>query len=262
MESGLLRRFFERPETRGLSVDDPSTTLARRRILQEKPFLRKIYLEWYETLLAALPPSGGRVLELGSGAAFLKDLLPELLTSEIVAWEGVSLVAEAQRLPLRDASLRGIVMTNVFHHLGDCRAFLREAARTIRPGGVVAMIEPWVTPWSRLVYGHLHHEPFVPEAAAWEFPVKGPLSDANGALPWIVFDRDLHLFEREFPEWRIERIAPSMPVRYLLSGGLSKRSLMPGSAFGFWRAAEAATGPLMPRLAMFASIALRRQEVA
>ena len=93
-------------------------------------------------------------------------------------------------------------------------------------------------------------------------PEPGPLSGANGALPWIVFERDRHRFEREFPTGAFERIAPSMPVRYLLSGGLSKRSLMPGSAFGFWRAAEAATGPLMPRLAMFASIALRRQEVA
>jgi 2-polyprenyl-3-methyl-5-hydroxy-6-metoxy-1,4-benzoquinol methylase len=48
-------------------------------------------------------------------------------------------------------SLRGIVMTNVLHHIPDARAFLKEAARCLHPGGVIAMIEPWVSPWSRLI---------------------------------------------------------------------------------------------------------------
>src|SRR5262249_31802772 len=38
-----------------------------------------------------------------------------------------------------------------------------QATRCVRSGGVVAMIEPWVTPWSRFVYTRLHHEPFQPE---------------------------------------------------------------------------------------------------
>jgi hypothetical protein len=61
------------------------------------------------------------------------------------------------------------------------------------------MIEPWVTPWSRLVYTRMHHEPFVPAAAQWEFLTTGPLSGANGALPYILFSRDRAQFELEFP---------------------------------------------------------------
>lgn len=260
MVGGRIRGPFQTPATRSLPVDHPGTTLARREVLQNKPFLRKVYREWYGLLLGALPPGDGRVLELGSGAAFLRELLPSLLTSEIVAWEGVSLVADARALPLADGSLRAVVMTNVFHHLDNPRGFLREAGRAVRPGGVVAMIEPWVTAWSRFVYRRLHEEPFFPDAPTWEFRATGPLSGANGALPWIVFERDRAVFEAEFPQWRVERVEPLMPLRYLLAGGLSYRSLMPGAAFGFWRAAERAAGPIMGRVAMFASIVLRHQE--
>ena len=89
------------------------------------------------------------------------------------------------------------------------------------------MIEPWRTCWSEWVYTHLHPEPFLPEAD-WEIPDSGPLSGANGALPWIVFERDRQIFQSRHPQWRINKIEPMMPVAYLASGGVSMRSLMPG----------------------------------
>jgi SAM-dependent methyltransferase len=233
--------------------------MLRRQIIQSKPFLQKVYREWYGLILEALPPGDGRVLELGSGGGFLQELCPSLLTSEIVAWEGVAVVADGLRLPFRAGSLRAVVMTDVFHHLPDPITFLKESGRCVRPGGVVAMVEPWVTGWSRFVYRHLHHEPFEPAAPEWAFPSEGPLSGANGALPWIVFERDRLRFEKEFPEWSIERVEPLMPVRYLLSGGVSIRSLMPGFSFGLWRLAEQALHPLRSSLAMFALIVLRRR---
>lgn len=244
---------------RGLDVDHPHTTLARRDLLRSKPFLREVYRDWYGRILAALPSGDGRVLELGSGGGFFRELLPSLLSSEIVAWQGVSLVADAHALAFPAASLRAIVMTNVFHHLSNARGFLREAGRAARGGGAIVMVEPWVTAWSRLVYRHLHEEPFEPEAAEWEFPSSGPVSGANNALPWMMFARDRARFEREFPEWAIERIEPFMPVSYLLSGGMSYPSLMPGFTFGLWRAAESAVSPLRNQLAMFALIVLRRE---
>ena len=89
------------------------------------------------------------------------------------------------------------------------------------------MIEPWVSPWSRFIYSRFHHEPFRPETPDWEFPRGGPLSAANMALPWVMLVRDREMFDREFPQWRVRRIHPFMPFRYLLSGGVSMRSLAP-----------------------------------
>lgn len=254
-----LRDWLETPATRGLDVDHPHTTLVRREVLRSKPFLRKVYREWYGRILKALPPGDGRVLELGSGGGFLRELLPSLVTSEIAAWQGVSLVADARALPFRSGSLRAVVMTNVFHHFPDVRAFLREAGRAIRSGGAIVMVEPWVTAWSRFIYRRLHEEPFEPDAREWEFPSTGPLSGANNALPWMVFERDRSRFEHEFPEWTIQRIQPFMPISYLVSGGVSMRSFMPGFTFGVWRLAERAATPVMGSLAMFASIVLERR---
>ena len=188
----------------------------------------------------------------------MSEFIPDLITSELFYCPNIRVVLDGLRLPFVAKSLRGIVMTNVLHHLPQPRPFFAEATRCVRSGGVVAMIEPWVTPWSRFVYTRLHHEPFEPETPSWELPTSGPLSGANDALPWIIFARDRLKFEQEFPQWRIELIKPIMPFRYLLSGGVSLRGLAPGWSFGLWRQMENALGRWSNQLAMFAQIVLRR----
>jgi len=258
----MLRSLLIHPLTRDLEIDAPETTGLRWRIVREKPFLKQIYQEWYASLAAALPDDEpeGPVLELGAGGGFLKEFVPGLITSEVFHVTNVDAVIDGRFLPFPTATLRSIVMTDVFHHLPQPRAFLAEAARCVRPGGVIAMIEPWVTSWSRLVYSRLHHEPFQPDVRHWEFPQSGPLSGANSALPWIVFKRDRVQFEQKFPEWRIRDIQPCMPFRYLVSGGVSMRSLMPGWTFGFWRFLERLLRPWMGSLAMFSRIVLVRTD--
>jgi SAM-dependent methyltransferase len=252
------RDWLSHPLTRGLDIDDPRTTALRRRLIREKPFLRRIYREWYRGLAARVPGGAGEVLELGSGAGFLHRHIPGLITSEVFPCPGVDRVVDAHDLPFDDDALRAILMTDVLHHLARPREFFRSAARCVRPGGVIAMVEPWVSPWSRFVYSRLHHEPFRPQAAEWEFPPAGPLSGANGALPWILFVRDRKDFGSAFPEWRVETIRPMMPLRYLLSGGVSLRSLAPGWAYPVCQGLEWLARPFMRWLAMFAQVTLRR----
>jgi hypothetical protein len=78
-------------------------------------------------------------------------------------------------------------MTDVLHHISRPRGFFLRLHAVCAQGGVAAMIEPWVARWSWGVYTHLHYEPFLPETLFWEFPINGPLSGPNGALPWILF---------------------------------------------------------------------------
>jgi SAM-dependent methyltransferase len=254
----MLKTWLAHPLTRGLNIDDPQTTHVRLAIIQEKKFLRQIYQEWYRALAASLPCCEGPVLELGAGAGFMADYIPDLITSEVFCTPNSKVVLDAMRLPFTAGSLRGIVMTEVLHHLAEPRRFFAEATRCVRPGGVVSMIEPWVSSWSHFIYTRLHHEPFEPTSPLWEFPSSGPLSGANGALPWIVFVRDRLKFEEEFPAWQIELIEPMMPFRYLLSGGVSLRTLAPAWSFGFWTQIERALSPWKNELAMFAQITLRR----
>jgi SAM-dependent methyltransferase len=255
----MLRSLLAHPRTRGLDMDAPETTSVRGEIIQEKPFLKRIYQDWYALIAATLPSDLEKaVLELGSGGGFLKELLAGVIASDIFYIPNINTVLDGQFLPFPEHSLRGIVMTNVLHHIPQPRAFFAEAARCVQPGGVVAMIEPWSTPWSRLIYRWLHHEPFHPHAKVWEFPQKGPLSGANGALPWIIFQRDREQFEHEFPTWQIRRIQPFMPFRYLVSGGVSMLNLVPTWTYEAWLRLENLLHHRMGNLGMFAFIVLER----
>lgn len=254
----MVKTLLSHPLTRGRDIDDPQTTHLRRQIIQEKGFLRQIYQEWYRAIAREIPPGERPVLELGSGAGFLSECIPRLITSELFPCPGVGAVLDGQQLPFGSETLRGIVMTNVLHHVPEPRRFLTEATRCIHSGGVVVMLEPWVSPWSRLVYTRLHHEPLLPDAPAWELDQEGggPLSAANMALPWIIFRRDRAIFEQQFPMWHIRLVEPCMPFRYLVSGGVSLRSLMPSWSSGAWEGLERALTPWMEWWAMFAKIVL------
>jgi SAM-dependent methyltransferase len=258
MPIAKLRSLLDHPLTKGLDLDDPKTTELRVRIIREKVFLRRIYDEWYRTICAAIPAGEGAVLELGSGAGYFQEFVPEAIQSEVFACSNAHLVADARSLPFRDGSLKAIAMTNVLHHIPDIEQFLREAARCLRKGGRILMVEPWVSGWSRLIYTTLHHEPFVPEAGEWKIPDSGPLSSANGALPWMVFERDRARFEKEFAEFRIVEIRPWNPFRYLVSGGVSMKTLVPTGSYGAWEALEGLLEPWMGKLAMFAFLAVER----
>lgn len=205
-----------------------------------------------------LPSEPGEVLELGSGGGYCARFIPGLITSDVVPCSGAQVVVDAHRLPFANESMRAIVMTNVMHHMHDVSRFFAEACRCVRPEGRILMIEPWVTPLSRFVYSHFHHEPFHPEAGDWWFPSSGPLSGANVAIPWIVFFRDRAKFERDFPKLVIEQIRPFLPFRYLVSGGVAMRSLMPGFTHFAWAELERRLEGQMAHLGMFALIALRR----
>lgn len=250
----LLHKILANPRTRNLSVDDPRTTLLRREIIQNKAFLHALYLEWYERIMNILAEKR-TVLELGSGAGFFQQVMPTLITSEVFETPGVNLIADARHLPLSDQSLDAIVMTDVFHHIPDVGQFLHEATRCVRPGGKLVMIEPWPTPWSKLIYTRLHSEPFKLDSN-WEIPNTGPLSGANMALPWIVFQRDRVLFEAQYPQWRIKTIELMMPFCYLFSGGVSLRSFLPGWMYRPIRALERRLN--QKNWAMFALIELER----
>jgi len=253
-----VKKWLELPELAGVSLDDPRLTQIRIGVIQQKQFLRKLYLEWYRLLkLTSEHVPDGVKVEIGSGAGFFKEVLPAVITSEILRIDNADIVFSAERMPFKDASLAALYMIDVLHHIPTPRNFFREAVRCLRPGGNIVMIEPYNTPWGRYVWRNFHHEPFEPDAG-WELPGSGPLSDANGAVPWIILSRDRDEFRKSYPQLKILRIKPIMPLTYLLSGGVSMRSLLPGFLYYPWRTLEKLLGPLNRALGMFALIHLQR----
>lgn len=200
-------------------------------------------------------------MEIGSGAGFIKEEHNAIITSDIMPLHQCDMVVAAEDLPFKDQELSAIIMIDVFHHIPDSRKFLMEAQRTLKPGGKIRMIEPANTWFGRLIYKSLHHEPFDAKTSSWSFPSSGPLSGANTALPWIVFQRDKEIFHATYPELRIERIVHHTLFLYILSGGFSYKSMLPGWAFGVALFLENLLTPLHSILAMFHTIEVVKTEI-
>ena len=219
------------------ALDDPATTNERAALLRRRGYLNELYRHWYRLLLARLPAVPGQVLELGSGGGFLKDVFPEVITSDVLPVPTVERVVDARQLPFRDASLRAIVGTNVLHHVPQIEKFFEESSRALAPGGRLIFLEPWPTPLSARIYRHFHHEPF-DETAGWEIPPGGPLTSANGALPWILFERDRAAFHERFPALEVRSLERLMPFSYLACGGIGWALPLPRVLFPIFRGCE------------------------
>ena len=227
-----------------------------RALLERKPSLRRLYEEVYRDYAACLErcPDRGVALELGSGAGFAKRIVPELVTSDVVPYEGVDEVVDATRLPFGGETLRFIGMLNVFHHIPDVEAFLGEAQRCLLPGGKIFIVDQHPGIISTPILRYLHHEPFDPGAESWRFESTGPLSGANGALAWIVFVRDRPRFRSCFPALCLCEYRPHTPLRYWMTGGLKRWNLLPGWAFGLASRLDRLLARLSPKLGSFVSI--------
>jgi SAM-dependent methyltransferase len=261
-----LRRALGEPELRGLDVDTPELAAAHRRILARKAIVRRLFERFYRECrrmdLRHFARCPGARLEIGSGAGFLHDVYPDVVTSDVKPLAFVDLVCHAERLPVRDASLRAIYAINVFHHLPDPRGFFRAAARALHPGGGVVLIEPFHGPLARRLFRDLFtSERFDPDVPGWEADgaAGGPMSDANQALSYVVFVRDRARFAREFPELSLVVDRPHTHLWYLASGGVNFRQLVPAAAIPLLRAAEWALAPLAPWIALQHTIVLRRR---
>jgi SAM-dependent methyltransferase len=251
--------WLKLPETKNIKdLDDPGTTLLHGRILRSKPFLRNLYVDFYMQFKKAVQPPEKKVLvELGSGGGFIKDIIPNVITSEILTGVDVDKVFSATDMPFENESVDAFFMFDVLHHIGESRRFFAEAQRCLKPGGRIVMIEPANTPWARFVYTNFHHEGFDPKGG-WLLSKTGPLSQANGAIPWIIFVRDRTTFEREFPRLKVVSLRNHTPMRYLISGGLTLRQLLPGFMYQAVMATEWLLSPANNLLGMFMTVIIEK----
>jgi SAM-dependent methyltransferase len=127
-----------------------------RSFVEDMPYERRSILQFVSQIADSLP-FGARVLDVGAGDAPYRELFDhcEYRTSD---WGNslhaldVDMIASADALPVEDACLDAVLLTQVLEHVPDPAAVLGEAARVLRPGGTVAVTVPFV--WE------LHELPF------------------------------------------------------------------------------------------------------
>jgi SAM-dependent methyltransferase len=253
-----LLKLLREPELENLDVDDPKTFEIHRQFIKRKPLLRDVYASFYGEFVRIseeVPP--GRLVELGSGGGFIKEYLPSVITSDIFHLPELDAIFSAENIGFHDSTISAFFLFDVFHHLADPRRFFQEAQRCLKPGGRLVMIEPANTFWGRLIRKNFHHESH-DETAGWGLDGSKPMSDANLALPWIVFVRDREIFQREFPNLSIMRYEPHTPLRFLLSGGITYRSLVPRRLIPLVKVLEYGLSPFNRFLGMHVTIDIRK----
>ena len=239
-------------------LDDPNASLAHRDIILKKPFLKKLYNDWYLIfIIKSKEIKNGKYLEIGSGGGFLKDVFPEVITSDILILPNVDLIFTAEEIPFKENELASIVMLNVFHHIPKPHLFLKEAQRTLIKGGKIIMTEPANSALARFIYKRFHHEPF-DEKGQREIKAGNPLSNSNQALPYIYFERDLDLFKKDFPSLKINSINYHSPFSYIISGGVSRSAMLPFFMYNFVKGIEWLFSPFFKQIGLFCTIEIEK----
>jgi SAM-dependent methyltransferase len=203
--------------------------IVHRGIWEKKPSIRLLYRDFHRRLLDGCPE--GRVLDIGGGTAHIKEFRQDIVSTDILPFPGIDVVADAHRLPFTNESFSGVVMLDVLHHLERPIEFLKEASRVLEPGGHLAMIEPAMTALARRFYDYLHDEPV--DMAADPFaqvtinPDRDPF-DANQAVPTLLFATPAacRRVEQVIPALRVRSVSWLSLFAYPMSGGFQNWSLI------------------------------------
>ncbi len=225
-----------------------------RAIWMAKPVLRNVYQGWYRRMAQAC--RDGRTLEIGGGSGNFKSFAPDVISTDVMTAAWLDTVCDAHRLPFDDASFDNIVMFDVLHHLQRPALFFNEAARVLRSGGRIVMLEPAITPVSHIFYDRFHEEP----VDMGEDPfADGPLDadrdpfDSNQAIPTLLFGNTARqtVFEEAFPSLSVDVAEHLALFAYPLTGGFKSWSLLPVWLAGPLTALENILAPLLGRLMAF-----------
>jgi SAM-dependent methyltransferase len=236
-------------------MSDVATLARHRAAWQARPELRAVYHDWFDRLLAAVA-ARRPVVEVGSGPGFFKERAPSLIATDVVPGLSVDVRCDADVLPFRTESLGAIVMVDTLHHLPRPLDFLSEAARVLKPGGRLAMVEPWITPPSWVLYRYFHHEECrlgVDVARPFGSDPKAAL-DGNAAIPYLLLaglratGLPLHLVKAE----------PFVGLPYLATFGFKVGRPLPALFERLARTGEAALRPLARWLATRIFIVLEK----
>jgi SAM-dependent methyltransferase len=236
-----------------------------REILFSKKFMTEVFNEFYKICIELdkkyFTGDGLRV-EIGSGSGQFKKYYPDIITTDIVPSPYIDKVLDAQNMDYENSSIHAIYGINCFHHLLEPDKFLKESSRVLKPGGGCILIDPYHGPFSNIVHTYIHaQEHFDKKQQAWETHMDkmGTMSGANQALSYIVFVRDKECFLRKFPPLEIVKILPlNNYLRYLLSGGLNFKQLVPDSFSPVIKLVERILSPLSKTLALHYVIVLRK----
>ena len=246
-----VRKLLYEKEVLNIDVNNDKLLEAHYLILRKKKLLNSAFETFYKDMSKICDQNffcDGLEVELGSGVGFFKKIRKNVLSSEFER-KGLSydLKIDATNMNLKDNSIKCIFAINVFHHIAFPSKFFNELIRVLKTNGGCILIEPHNGFFSRFLHKNLHeNEYFDTEKIEWDDEKSfGPLANANQALAHNVFVRDKSLFVEKYGE-HLEIIHEQYELnglRYLFSGGLNFRQILPSFLDYFLKTIENTLSP-------------------
>ena len=241
--------------------------LLRARVKTEGTFINKVYRLYYSKLMKNLNKfdvdRSGLYLELGSGYGFFQDFSrPQinLIRSDVVQHDNLDQIVNAEKLPFDDATVSAIFMFGVLHHIKTVDNFFDEAKRCLKKGGAVIMIEPTGNRYSEIMYRLSHTEPFDRHVKDWIIPGEDPMTCANLALPYVIFERDRAKFIAKHKELKIRCNHYHSPLLFQMSGNEMYNPPLGHWSYYLFRCIDFLLTPLSKQLGMFSTIVLQKAD--
>jgi SAM-dependent methyltransferase len=234
--------------------------LRHRRVWEQKPILRRIYNEEFFARLLAFRKQDGLCVEVGAGPGFFKRVAPGIISTDLIWCPWLDAIADAQKLPFRDASVANVFGMDMLHHLAAPMTFLTEVSRVLKPGGRLILVEPWITPFSYFIFRFLHQERCDLSETPWlaNPPSAAPPKmafDGNQAIPYLLFGPRHRASALEaLPELKLLALETFCLFAYLLSGGFKPMNLLPEFLYPAVSKFERFTSPLWRRAAALRAV--------
>ncbi len=257
----FFKEKFSNPLTIGLDIDSVSAIGVHSRIIRENALLSGYYhfiYHYFKEVEGSLQGLKYPSLEIGSGGGFLKEYIPDVITSDVVVSQGIDRAEDMMSLAFADDSLKAVYAIDVLHHVKDLEASLSEVQRVLVKGGYFVCNEPSSTLFGYFMNKYFHREYTNKHVKDWKIEGRGRLSDANMALPYIIFKRDAALFHQRFKNLKIRSIIHHDFLRYTLSGGLSYRPFVPKALYGLVDFTEILAKPFMPFLGQMMIVTIEK----
>lgn len=221
------------------------------------PYLTLLYKSSYEEL-NEICGGASPVVEIGAGACFSRMTSPDWLRLDVIHDPNLDLRADSLRLPFRSQSIGAIVLRDTWHHISDLEVFLSECRRVLKPAGKIVASDPYWGFLARFVYRHLHQEDFNDCVESWAFAAESPWS-SNQALAYLTLRRDRHVLNQRWPQFSIIEHGPRVGPSFLLSGGVSRRTRVPGRLLRILFERELKAGKWLDHLRFFFVFELRKE---
>jgi len=185
--------------------------LKRPRSVRKHPLLAKIY-EHHDELISEFLPDGS-ILEIASGQYMhpRADVGLEALASNIRELDRTTTVGDARSLPFSDDSFEAIIGRRFLHHVPveGRREIMQEAARVLKPGGRVVLLEGTPGLYRRLVKG-----------AAFRLGILGDDTDIYGHIS----QAQIHdLVAEEFDVVEVQSLGSPLAIASIAESELSTK---------------------------------------